>query len=253
MQNKQSLLSTKNIMIMGMIAGIAFLMAATLRFPVIPAVGFLRFDPKDIVIVIGGFILGPLASLIIAVVVSLVQMFTTSSTGLIGFFMNVVSSVAFACTAAYIYSKKRTLSGAVIGLAAGIVIMTVAMVLWNYILTPIFMGWPRPAVVAILWTGIVPFNLFSGVLNSAIILLIYKPITAGLVAANLIPAKSKQAGTRKIFNPALIAITSFVILTAVVLLAIWQGWFADDQGYYNGDADNGAYHQTYEHYEENND
>ena len=224
MQNKQSLFSIKNVMIMGMIAGLAFLMAATLRFPVIPAVSFLRFDPKDIVIVIGGFILGPLSALIISVVVALVQMFTTSSTGLIGFFMNVVSSVAFACTAAYIYSKKRTLSGAVIGLAAGTVAMTTLMVLWNYILTPIFMGWPREAVVAILWPGIVPFNIFSGVLNSAIILLAYKPITAGLAAANLIPTKPNKTGKAKIFNPALIAISSFVIITAVVLLAIWQEW-----------------------------
>ena len=37
----------------------------------------------------------------------------------------------------------------VIGLGVGIVVMTVIMLLWNYLITPLYMGYPRDAVAAI--------------------------------------------------------------------------------------------------------
>ncbi|MCL2855451.1 MAG: ECF transporter S component [Defluviitaleaceae bacterium] len=226
MQPKHKLLNTRTMIILAMISAIAFLLAAFVRFPVFPAVPFLRYDPKDIVIVIGGFIFGPLAALIVTVVVALVQMFTTSQTGLIGFFMNVVSGAAFACTAALIYQRWRTLSGAVVGLVAGTIAMTIAMVLWNYILTPIFLGWPREAVVAILVPGIIPFNVFNGVVNGALVMLAYKPVTKGLQAAGLLAAPPKNDGEKRmVFSPALIAISIFVLLSMVFWYLATQGFF----------------------------
>jgi len=99
--------STRKLTTLAMICAIAFLLAAFVRFPIVPAVGFLRYDPKDIVIVIGGFIFGPLAALIVTVVVSLLQMVTVSASGPIGAVMNIISGAAFCCTAAYIYGKMR--------------------------------------------------------------------------------------------------------------------------------------------------
>ena len=64
--------------------------------------------------------------------------------------MNIISSCTLVCTASYIYKKKRTLSGAVIGLVSGTLIMTLAMLLWNYLITPIYMGYPREAVAELL-------------------------------------------------------------------------------------------------------
>ena len=58
------------------------------------------------ILTIGGFLLGPLASAAMSVVVSFVEMFTVSDTGIIGFVMNVLSSCSFACTAAVIYKKS---------------------------------------------------------------------------------------------------------------------------------------------------
>ena len=83
-----------------MLCALAFLAAAVFRIPVVL---FLRYDPKDIIIVTGGFIFGPLTAALIAFLVSLMQMFTVSGTGFLGFLMNVISSCAFACTAACIY------------------------------------------------------------------------------------------------------------------------------------------------------
>ena len=56
-----------------------------------------------------------MSAFVISVVVALVEL-PISETGIIGCIMNLVSSAAFACTAAYFYSRKRTLEGAALSL-----------------------------------------------------------------------------------------------------------------------------------------
>lgn len=94
-----------------MLCAIAYVVVAVGRVPLIL---FLKYDPKDVVIAIGGLIFGPLASLAISVIVSFVEMITISENGILGFIMNVLSSCTFACTAAFIYKRWHKLSGAVV-------------------------------------------------------------------------------------------------------------------------------------------
>lgn len=54
-------------------------------------------------IAIGGFVFGPVTSLIVALIVSFIEMVTISDNGILGFIMNVLSSCSFACTASFIY------------------------------------------------------------------------------------------------------------------------------------------------------
>ena len=150
---------------MAMLAAIAYLVMVVGRIP-ISSMSFLKYDPKDVVITIGGFILGPLEAFVISVIVSVIEMFTVSESGIIGAVMNVLSTAAFACTAAVIYKKDRTLKGAVIGLLSGVVCMTGIMLLWNYFITPIYMGYPREAVAALLIPVFLPFNLIKAGLNA---------------------------------------------------------------------------------------
>lgn len=123
---------TKRMTAMAMLVAMAYIMAMIGRVPVVL---FLKYDPKDIIITLGGLMYGPLTACIISVVVSLIQMVTTSSTGIWGCIMNIISTCAFSCVAAFIYKKKRTLSGAVIGLLAGIISMASVMLVWNYLIT----------------------------------------------------------------------------------------------------------------------
>ena len=72
---------TKNLTTEGMLCALAYIAVAVGRIPVVL---FLKYDPKDVVIVIGGLIFGPLTSLAMAVIVSVVEMVTISSTGVWG-------------------------------------------------------------------------------------------------------------------------------------------------------------------------
>ena len=164
---------TKKLTTVGMLCALAYIAVA---FGRIPLVLFLKYDPKDVIITIGGLLFGPLTSFVMAFVVSFIEMLTISDKGLLGFLMNVLSSCSFACMAAFIYHKKRCFSGAAIGLLCGCFCMAAVMLLWNYIIAPIYMGMPREAVVKLLLPAFLPFNLIKGGINTAVTLLLYKPL-----------------------------------------------------------------------------
>ena len=54
--------------------------------------------------------------------------------------------------------------------------MTVVMVGWNYVITPIYLKISQADVVAMLLPIIVPFNLIKAAINSAIVFMIHKPV-----------------------------------------------------------------------------
>lgn len=206
---------TKKLVTSAMFAAIAYVVVAIVRIPIVL---FLSYEPKDVIITIAGFLYGPLTSFLISTVVSLIEMVTISDTGIIGCIMNALSSWSFACVAAFIYKKKHNIRGAVEGLALGTVLMTGVMLLWNYLITPLYMGYSREAVTELLLPFFLPFNLLKGGLNTALLLLIYKPIVTALRKASLLepsastnPAKGRNIG---------IVIVSSLLLCTCVLYAL---------------------------------
>ncbi|MCL2077314.1 MAG: ECF transporter S component [Oscillospiraceae bacterium] len=180
--------TTKKLVTLALLSTIAYIVAyyfSILGIFVFISAPFLTLDPKDVIIVMGGFLYGPLAALMMSAVVSLVEMFTVSRTGFIGFIMNMLASCAFCCTAALIYKYKKSFSGAVIGLAVGCVCMTVVMLIWNFLLTPIYTGMPREAVVVMLIPVIFPFNLIKGGMNAALAVALYNPFKIVFLKAKL--------------------------------------------------------------------
>lgn len=173
----------KKVALTGMLCALAFATVVAIRIPVVL---FLKYEAKDIIIAIGGFIFGPLTAFIISIIVSFMEMITISTEGYVGFFMNVISTCSFVCTASYIYKKKHSIYGAIVGLVVGVILATGSMLLFNYIVMPWYKNMPREAVAQMLLPTFLPFNLAKHSINAGIILLIYKPIVIGLRKANLL-------------------------------------------------------------------
>ena len=209
----------KKLCILAMLSALAFVVMAVGRIPVVL---FLKYDPKDVVITIGGFLFGPLAALAVTAAVSFVEMVTVSDTGFIGLVMNIIAGCSFACTASFIYKKKRDLKGAVVGLVAACLFTTAVMLLWNYIITPIFMNVPREKVVELLVPAFLPFNLLKGGLNAALTMLLYKPVKAALQASRLLPPLEEPGDKRKI-SLGVIVVSLAVLATCVLLVLVMQG------------------------------
>lgn len=212
---------TKKLVTLAMLSAVAYIAVVLIR---IPAVSFLKYEPKDVILAITGFMYGPVAALCVTTVVSVVEMVTISTTGWIGMIMNILASAAFACVAALVYKKTRTLKGAVIGLIAGVLSMTAVMILWNYLITPLYMGVPREAVVSMLIPIFLPFNLVKGGLNAGLTMLLYKPIVESLRKAHLVPVSDQPVPQekRKKMTPGVIAVSIFVIATFVLLFLVMQ-------------------------------
>ena len=210
-------MKVKKMVTLSMLAAIAYLMVNLIRIPVVL---FLKYEPKDVIITIGGFLFGPMASFVVSFVVSLLEMVTISETGIIGGIMNLISTCSFACVAAFVYKKQHTLKGAIAGLALGRALMVVTMLLWNWLITPLYMGVDRATVEGMLIPAFLPFNLLKAGLNSALTIGLYKPLSTalrkiGLVETRTAGAKSSKTGVY-LFAGAL-------LVTCILLLLVFQG------------------------------
>lgn len=203
---------TKELTITAMLCAMAYVMVVIGRVPVIL---FLKYDPKDIIITLGGLIWGPVTSCIVSVIVSFIEMITISGTGIWGCIMNIISTCSFACTATVIYRKKRTVFGAVIGLMAGSLTMVLVMMLWNYLIAPIYMGYPREAVVKLLLPAFLPFNLLKAGLNAGFTFLLYKPVVTALRKAGYIASAANSPEKKPVI---LLLFAGIVVITCVFLI-----------------------------------
>ena len=209
--------SVKKIVLLAMLAAISYLIMSLVRIPVVL---FLKYEPKDVVITIGGFLFGPMASFVVSLVVSLLEMVTVSDTGPIGCVMNLLSTCSFACTAAFIYKRKHTLKGAISGLAAGSVLMVITMLLWNWLITPWYMGVDRATVESMLLPAFLPFNLLKAGLNSALTLSLYKPLVTALRKIRLVddPSNGNSSSKHGVY-----LLAAILLITCILLLLALQG------------------------------
>ena len=200
---KKRKVDVKKLVILAMLTGIAYVVM--LLSKLMPSVnGFLDFDFKDVVICIGGFIYGPVSAAAVSLVVSFIEMVTISTTGPWGFLMNFLATASFCCTACYIYKKHHT----------------VVMLLWNYLVTPIYQGYPRELIAKMLLPVFLPFNAVKGGMNLAATLLLYKPVVTALRKAKLIPAS--ESATPPVLGKKRIGsyLVSLFVLVTFVLLAL---------------------------------
>ena len=212
---------TKKLTIMAAFSAMAFIVMVLIKVPIVPSLPFLKYEPKDVIITIGGFIFGPMASFLISLVVSFIEMMTVSDTGYIGLIMNILATCSFSCTAAYIYKKKHTIQGAILGLTAGAVFMIVVMLLWNYLITPIYMKIPRDAVAKLLLPSILPFNVLKSGLNATLTIFLYKPVITALRRAKLISTTNEGGSvSRGKLNMGVMIIAGVILLTCIIFVLV---------------------------------
>lgn len=214
---------TRKLTVLAMLTALAFIVAMV-RIPV--GLFIFRYEAKDVIIAIGGFIFGPLAVVAMSVVLSFLEMLLLSDTGIIGFFMNFIATVSFAGTAAVIYKYKRTLGGAAIALVVGIIVNVPIMLLWNYLIVPVFTpDIERAQVVGMLLPIFLPFNLLKGILNAALAMMLYKSVRMALDKSKLLPTESEPTGATRArkANIAVMVVSAFLLITCVLVILSWSG------------------------------
>ena len=131
-----------------------------------------------------------------------------------------LAAIAFSVPASLIYRKKRNLTFAAIGLGCSIVVMTATMCLANILITPHFMGAPVGVVIDMLPTLLFPFNLIKSVANTALVFLLYKPMTTALKHAKLIEKSPRTSEPPESGAKKRMWITILVNILAALLLVV---------------------------------
>lgn len=213
----KTMLTTEKMVGIGIFSALAFVVSLFVRFPV----QFLTFDAKDAVITIAAFVYGPLSAVIISFIVAFIEMITVSTTMWYGFLMNFASSAIFSVTASIIYRKKRNLNGAIIGLYSAIAATVGVMLLLNIFITPLYFGLPvaAPMVMEMLPTLLLPFNFAKALMNSAIVMFIYKPVVTALKRLGIV--KTQGGSSAMTFNRTTKIILALGAVGLVISIAIF--------------------------------
>ena len=187
-------------------------------------VSFLTFDAKDAVMAIGAMIFGPVWGVVMSLLVALLEFLTLSGTGVYGFIMNFASSAAFTTLCAGVYKHKRTMMGAVLGLSAAVLGTTALMMLLNLIVTPLYMtGGSVEAVVELIPTLLLPFNLTKSLMNAGLVLVLYKPVSVALKKARVLKGGPNTFTFDKKTLAVLIAGLAIIAACVTVFLVVLHG------------------------------
>lgn len=208
---------TKTLVTIAMLAGLAYIVTCLLK-PFPPVAGFLRFDLKDTVVLIGGFLYGPGAAAMITFVVCCLELLTISSTGIPGFLMNLLATGTFCCVASLVYYYKPHYKGAFVGMLLGGLLMTAVMLLWNYAITPLYLNTTREAVMGMMIPILLPFNLVKAGLNMGASLVIYPSVMKALSRANL--CQNPEAPREKPTENVVKFVVSLVVLNIFIVSAL---------------------------------
>ena len=187
--------------IMAMLSAIAVLLMY-FDFPIpFIAPGFYKIDFSEIPVLIGSFMLGPCAGVIIeAVKVILHFCMKGTTTAFVGDFANFILGCMYVVPAAIIYHTKKTRKMAMISLIAGGVILVIAGMLLNaWYLLPKYSelyGIPLDVLIAMgtkvnasitdvfsfVALAVAPFNIIKALIDGIVTVILYKYLSHQLKA-----------------------------------------------------------------------
>ncbi|MFR0558483.1 ECF transporter S component [Pseudoscardovia radai] len=163
--------STRRIAVYALFVAVA-LALSFISVPLMPAAPFLQYDPSGIVALIAGFAFGPSAAAIVTVLTWLPHLFTNP----FGAIMAILVTGGASIPAAIVYKRRRTFTGAVIGLLLGDVIAIALAIVGNLIITPLYSpGITVTDVIGMIVPFLLPFNLLKMAINTIVTIAAYKP------------------------------------------------------------------------------
>lgn len=192
----ERILATRKIVMIGMFSAISgILYCFDFSLPMI-APGFYKLDFSELPAMIAGFAFGPVAGVLVEFIKELVKLVLKgTSTAFVGDLANFLIGVMLVLPASILYQFKKSKKSAILGCAAGTLVMTIFGTWFNAVyLLPAFsnlFGMPMEVIIgmgsainagvkdlttfAILMVA--PINIIKGVGVSILTMLIYKKVS----------------------------------------------------------------------------
>lgn len=157
-----------------------------LDFSLLPGtpVTFLKLDFSNVLVLVGGFSLGPVAGTIIAVLKEVLHAITVGQTAFVGELANILMVLPYMLIPSIIYKKFKGFKTVVWTVALGCLAQCAVSIPVNYLLTfPAFFKafggtWEGGQQVFLdVWYWALLFNFIKTLCISAVVFVIYKPLS----------------------------------------------------------------------------
>lgn len=205
---------------------------------------FLEFNLADIPALIGSFAMGPVSGGIIVAVRILIKLVVKStSTAFVGELSDLFTGCAFVMPAGLIYSKNRTVKGALIGIGVGAAAEIVLAVLLNFFLlvpfyvwfffkgkweplvkmmTPLFPSCTKESFYSYyIWLSVLPFNMLRCIVAAGVTIAVYKRISVIINRLNdklALKHESDGEKMKKIYLASIIAASALIVIAVIVIV-----------------------------------
>lgn len=147
-------------------------------------VTFLKLDFSNVLVLVGGFSLGPAAGVIIAVLKELLHAITFGHTAFVGELANILMVLPYVLIPSIIYKKYKGIKSVIVGIVLGCVGQCVISLPVNYLLTfPAFLKafggtWKAGQELFLdVWYWALLFNFIKTLCVSAVVFIVYKPLS----------------------------------------------------------------------------
>ena len=178
------------LVLTAMLAALGVVFMFVVRFSLLPGAKFLEYDMGDIPVILATLLLGAPSGGFVLVFVSLIQSLTVSAaSSWQGFVMHVLSTGVYCLILKGVTRKNDNPLRMISAVCVATVALTLVMIPLNLIFTPLYLNTTVEAVMELMLPAIIPFNFLKGVINSFIIVLLYKPLKDILTKSNMLNKK----------------------------------------------------------------
>lgn len=165
--------TTRQLVTLALMCALAILLSF-IEFPIFPAASFLKLDVSLIPSVVIAFAYGSPSGILCGIACAVAHGIITGNW--VGALMSIIVAIVFILPAAAIYSRKKDMKSAIIGLVVATVCLIVGVSAANLVIDPMFYGMPFDVVAGLILPAIVPFNLIKGVVISVLSIIVFKSI-----------------------------------------------------------------------------
>ena len=192
---------TQRIVIVGMLAAIAFILMATVQIPILPNAPYLTYDPSDAIALLAGVTYGPPVGVMVVLIKDILFLILRAR-GPFGPLADFVAASTFVGATAWAFRRRhgpfgrRLFQAAVVGAAARVLIMIPA----NFVILDLQFGMVPERVAHLLLPALIPFNAVKAGINAVLALLIAEPF-ARYAFPGLAPDRSGRGEERVPLRP----------------------------------------------------
>ena len=169
--------TTKYIVMTAVFVAVGYIVSF-FEIPMPAPINFLQLDFSNVMTMLCGFTLGPVAMIVSEAIKQLLWFLTHSTTGGVGQIANFITAVSYAIIPSVAYKYKKGIKNVIIFLALGCAAQLVAALLSNLFITfPLFMA---TEVVMSVLPYLIIFNIGKSVIISILTLVLYKSLSRAL-------------------------------------------------------------------------